>query len=47
MEALRAHVSQFENSSEEVEQMIRTFGNEIGKKYNYTYAEEFHLVKNE
>jgi len=47
MQALRAHVSQFENDTIEVEQMIREFGKETGKKYDYTYAEEFHLVKNE
>ncbi len=47
MQALRAHVSQFENDTIEVEQMIREFGKETGKKYDYTYAEEFYLVKNE
>ncbi len=46
MQALRAHVSQFENGTIEVEQMIRDFGVEIGKKYGYEYAEEFHLAKN-
>ncbi|GAC1423412.1 MAG: PIG-L family deacetylase [Ktedonobacteraceae bacterium] len=46
MQALRAHVSQFENGTLEVEQMIRDFGKETGKKYGYAYAEEFHLVKN-
>ena len=46
MQALRAHVSQFENGTIEVEQMIREFGKEIGKKYEYEYAEEFHLAKN-
>ncbi len=47
MQAIRAHVSQFENGTIEVEQMIREFGTETGKKYDYTYAEEFHLVKND
>ena len=47
MQAIRAHVSQFENGTIEVEQMIREFGTEMGKKYGYEYAEEFHLVKND
>jgi LmbE family N-acetylglucosaminyl deacetylase len=45
-QALRAHVSQFENGTTEVEQMIRDFGKETGKKYGYEFAEEFHLAKN-
>ncbi len=47
MQALRAHVSQFENGIEEIEKLIREFGSEIGKKYGYTYAEEFNLSKND
>ncbi len=47
MQALHAHVSQFINAPDDVEQMIRSFNSESGKRYTYTYAEEFHLAKNE
>ncbi len=47
MQALHAHVSQFINGGDDVEQLIRSIDSENGKRYTYTYAEEFHLVKNE
>jgi len=47
MRALHAHASQFAGGGEEVEQMLRSIDGENGKQHNYSYAESFHLVKNE
>ncbi len=46
MAALRVHVSQMGEHMDEMEQWLRSIGAEIGKKYGYEYAEEFHRVEN-
>lgn len=46
MAALRAHVSQISSRIDEIEKWLRSASEEIGKKYGYTYAEEFHRVEN-
>ncbi len=47
MKALHAHISQLGNSDRDFEEFLRSFAAEIGKKYGYTYAEEFHRVENQ
>ncbi len=47
MQALHAHTSQFAGGGEDVEQLLRSIDGETGKRYGHTYAEGFHLVKNE
>jgi LmbE family N-acetylglucosaminyl deacetylase len=46
MAALRAHVSQLGDHMDEIEKWLRPIMQEMGKKYGYTYAEEFHRVEN-
>ena len=46
MEALRAHDSQLSADFAEIEQWIRGFDAEAGKRYGVEYAEEFHRSQN-
>ena len=46
LEALHAHTSQLENSTRELDEFLRSISAEIGKKYGYTYAEEFYRAEN-
>jgi LmbE family N-acetylglucosaminyl deacetylase len=45
LEALHAHTSQIQNSERDLDNFILSIDAEIGKKYGYTYAEEFHRVE--
>ncbi|GCE24649.1 GlcNAc-PI de-N-acetylase [Dictyobacter alpinus] len=44
--ALKSHASQVGESFSELEKFIRQIGADIGQKYGYTYAEEFHRAEN-
>jgi LmbE family N-acetylglucosaminyl deacetylase len=44
--ALRAHESQLAAKFDQMEQRLKTFASDTGKKYGMTYAEEFHRTEN-
>ncbi|GER85924.1 GlcNAc-PI de-N-acetylase [Dictyobacter vulcani] len=44
--ALKAHVSQVGESFSELENFLRQINAQIGQKYGYEYAEEFHRAEN-
>ena len=44
--ALRAHTSQIGEEYAEIEKWLRSMSATIGQRYDVTYAEEFHHVKN-
>ncbi|HZR40216.1 MAG TPA: PIG-L deacetylase family protein [Ktedonobacteraceae bacterium] len=44
--SLRAHTSQLADHFDELEELIRTWTAEVGKKYDMAYAEEFHRAEN-
>lgn len=44
--ALRAHTSQTAEGFERIEPMMRTWATDCGKRYETTYAEEFHRTEN-
>jgi len=46
LEALRAHESQVGNHIADLEQRLRFFSTEAGKRHGYAFAEEFHRVEN-